>query len=259
MNTHHPSTSPALSAPISALKSKSSKSKSSSERASWIPLKTLKPKKLFKPQKSSGSSRALIGSLFASVLLLTACSGNHSDPDSDQSATAQNSQEGSHETVSLDHGIPQAMFAGCYTVSHDEPAQIKISYGSYQLGKPASTTSNNSDNLAPDNKKEAASVTGWYMQMKEPASAKRIWDDPEPLEVLDNAQTSTYFSIDPEQVEAMLARPDRFMVIAHVTPTYVNIDPLLDSEYLAYIYRGANTIYKVECDEVNLDLVSNPN
>lgn len=195
MNTHHPSTSPALSAPISALKSKSSKSKSSSERASWIPLKTLKPKKLFKPQKSSGSSRALIGSLFASVLLLTACSGNHSDPDSDQSATAQNSQEGSHETVSLDHGIPQAMFAGCYTVSHDEPAQIKISYGSYQLGKPASTTSNNSDNLAPDNKKEAASVTGWYMQMKEPASAKRIWDDPEPLEVLDNAQTSTYFSI----------------------------------------------------------------
>ena len=41
-------------------------------------------------------------------------------------------------------------------------------------------------------------------------------------------------------------------------PVYTNIDPLLDSEYLSYIYRGANTIYRVECDDVNTDILANP-
>ena len=44
-----------------------------------------------------------------------------------------------------------------------------------------------------------------------------------------------------------------------VIPRYQNgDDPLLDSEYLAYIYRGANTIYRVECDDVNTDILANP-
>ena len=47
-------------------------------------------------------------------------------------------------------------------------------------------------------------------------------------------------------------------MLAHVRPVYANIDPLLDSEYLSYIYRGANTIYRVECDEVNTDVLANP-
>ena len=29
----------------------------------------------------------------------------------------------------------------------------------------------------------------------------------------------------------------------------------MDSEYLVYIYRGANTIFKVDCDSVNVDLL----
>ena len=107
-----------------------------------------------------------------------------------------------------------SIFAGCYTVSHDEPAQIKVS----QQGG------------------------GWVMQMKEPASAKRVWDDAEPLEVLAKSDIPTYFSIDPDNVDAVIGRPDRVLVLAHVKPVYANIDPLLDSEYLSYIYRGANTI-----------------
>lgn len=123
-----------------------------------------------------------------------------------------------------------SVFEGCYTVSNDEPAQIKVS------------------------QQEGA----WVMQMKEPASAKRVWDTPEPLEVLDNSEIPKFFSIDPDNVDAAIARPDRVLSMAHVKPVYANIDPLLDSEYLAYIYKGANTIYRLDCDDINTDVLANP-
>jgi hypothetical protein len=123
-----------------------------------------------------------------------------------------------------------SVFEGCYTVSSDEPAQIKVS----QLDG------------------------AWVMQMKEPASSGRVWDTPEQLEVLDNRQIPKFFSIDPDNVDAVIARPDRVLVMAHVKSVYANIDPLLDSEYLAYIYKGANTIYRLDCDEINTDILANP-
>jgi hypothetical protein len=123
-----------------------------------------------------------------------------------------------------------SVFEGCYTVSNDEPAQIKVSQ---QQGK-------------------------WVMQMKEPATAERVWDNAEPLEVMDNSEIPKFFSIDPDNVDAVIGRPDRVLVMAHVKPVYANIDPLLDSEYLSYIYKGANTIYQVDCDEVNTDILANP-
>jgi len=123
-----------------------------------------------------------------------------------------------------------SIFAGCYTVSLDEPAQIKVS----------------------------EQADEWVMQMKEPASSGRVWDDPEILEVVNHEEIPKFFSIDPDNVDAVIARPDRVLVLAHVKPAYANIDPLLDSEYLSYIYRGANTIYRVECDEVNTDILANP-
>jgi hypothetical protein len=123
-----------------------------------------------------------------------------------------------------------SVFDGCYTVSSDEPAQIKVSQ---QDG-------------------------AWVMQMKEPASAQRVWDTPEPLEVVDNSEIPKFFSIDPDNVDAVIGRPDRVLVMAHVKPVYANIDPLLDSEYLSYIYKGANTIYRVDCDAVNTDILANP-
>ncbi|MGE6246241.1 hypothetical protein ACQKCF_09595 [Psychrobacter proteolyticus] len=123
-----------------------------------------------------------------------------------------------------------SVFEGCYTVSQDEPAQIKVSQQN----------------------------DTWVMQMKEPVTAKRVWDTPEPLEVIENSDIPQFFSIDPDNVDAVIGRPDRVLVLAHVKPAYANIDPLLDSEYLSYIYRGANTIYRVECDEVNTDILANP-
>lgn len=123
------------------------------------------------------------------------------------------------------------IFSGCYTVSHDEPPQIKIS-------------------------KQAQ---GLVMQMKEPKSANRVWDDPEPLEPMAVDTVSKYFSVGKKDVEAVIGRPDRVFVVAQVKQAYVNIDPTLDSPYLGYILQGANTIYKVECDETPADeLMQNP-
>jgi|GEM_PF-326555 len=134
------------------------------------------------------------------------------------------------EQVVRDDSTDLSVFEGCYTVSHDEPAQIRISE---QAGK-------------------------WVMQMKEPVGAAEVWDEPTELEEINNGEVPKYFSIDPQHVDALLARPDNVMVMAHVKTAYANIDPLLDSEYLAYIYRGANTIFKVDCDSVNVDLMTNP-
>ncbi len=157
----------------------------------------------------------VVGSLTCSALLLAGCN---------DSSTAVVDSETANIAVDL------SVFEGCYTVSNDEPAQIKVS--------------------------QQAGV--WVMQMKEPASAKRVWDTAEPLEALANSEIPKFFSIDPDNVDAVIGRPDRVLVMAHVKPVYANIDPLLDSEYLSYIYRGANTIYKVECDEVNTDILANP-
>ena len=156
-----------------------------------------------------------------SALLLVGC-------DKSDNTTSTNAVDSEAVAAATKPNI--AIFAGCYTVSNDEPAQIKISE---QNG-------------------------AWVMQMKEPASANRVWDTPEPLEVLTNSEIPKYFSIDPNNVDAVIGRPDRVLVMAHVKPVYANIDPLLDSEYLSYIYKGANTIYRVECDEVNTDILDNP-
>lgn len=151
----------------------------------------------------------------SSVLLLAGCSDNATTMTANQDAATK---------------VDLSIFEGCYTVSNDEPAQIKVSE---QNGS-------------------------WVMQMKEPATANRVWDDPEVLEIVENSEIPDFFSIDPDNVDAVIARPDRVLVLAHVKPVYANIDPLLDSEYLSYIYRGANTIYRVECDEVNTDILANP-
>lgn len=155
-----------------------------------------------------------VGIAVSSALFLSACNDSNIQAD----------------TGLVEAATDLSVFEGCYTVSHDEPAQIKISQ---QDGS-------------------------WVMQMKEPASAKRVWDDAEPLEVIENSDIPQFFSIDPDNVDAVIGRPDRVLVLAHVKPAYANIDPLLDSEYLSYIYRGANTIYRVECDDVNTDILANP-
>lgn len=156
-----------------------------------------------------------ISGIICSALLLAGCD------DGDRSVT---------ENTAAQSKTDLSVFAGCYTVSYGEPAQIKISQ---QSGD-------------------------WVMQMKEPTGTDRVWDVAEPLERVANTEIPKFFSIDPDNVDAVIARPDRVLVMAHVKAVYANIDPLLDSEYLSYIYRGANTIYRVECDDINTDILANP-
>lgn len=159
--------------------------------------------------------------MLAIVVGLSGClggCGSSLDGNADNAGSADNSSK------------DISVLVGCYTVSVDEPAQIKLSLNEGQL----------------------------LMQMKEPAHAAQLWDAPEPLLPLATDQIGNYFNIDASQVTAVVARPDKMLVMAHVQPSYANVDPLMDSEYLAYIYKGANTIYKVACDEQPLDLLDNP-
>lgn len=166
-----------------------------------------------KPSQNNNLKTLVLTTIVGSVLSLTACNNTDSVAETEVAAA-----------------VDLSVFEGCYTVSFDEPAQIRVSE---QQG-------------------------AWVMQMKEPASSGRVWDSAEPLELVDSSEIPTFFSIDPDNVDAVIARPDRVLVLAHVKPVYANIDPLLDSEYLSYIYKGANTIYRVECDEVNTDILANP-
>lgn len=98
------------------------------------------------------------------------------------------------------------------------------------------------------------------MQMKEPDGAKTLWDNPEPLDEISVDKAWDYFgvnalSLDKSDVERVLARPDEMMVLAKVKDASQNINPLLDSAYVVYIFKGANTIYQVPCDETPVDII----
>ncbi|OOR87564.1 hypothetical protein LP123_08185 [Moraxella bovis] len=125
-------------------------------------------------------------------------------------------------------------FVGCYSVEKNSPAQIKVSE---QAG-------------------------GFFMQMKEPDGAKTLWDNPEPLDEISVDEAWDYFgvnalSLDKSDVERVLARPDEMMVLAKIKDASQNINPLLDSPYVVYIFKGANTIYQVPCDDTPVDIVKN--
>ena len=179
------------------------------------------------------------------LLALGAC--QDAEQDARQDATlAQN-------TTSQAQGVAQAL-VGCYTVNQGEPAVIKISIND---------DGNNNDGNDADAQPKG-DQTAFVMQMKEPNKLK-IWDDPEALEVLDAKEAWRYFGqgdksaklldVTQKDIQGVLARPDRMMVIARLDPTVTNLNPLLDSQYLVHIYHASNTIYQVPCDEVPVDIV----
>lgn len=131
--------------------------------------------------------------------------------------------------------MPQAdsSFVGCYTIDKAKPAQIKI-------------------NL--DNGK-------YTMQMKEPVGAKAVWDNPEPLNEITVNDAWQFFGVNmldlnKSDLQAVIARPDKMMVLAQIKSASQNINPRLDSSYVVYIFRGANTIYQVECDDKQLNIIN---
>lgn len=117
------------------------------------------------------------------------------------------------------------ILVGCYTVSRDEPAQIKISQTGQQ----------------------------YTMQMREFNDPTKAWDKGEPLEALANtdSELQKYFDIKTDEhqyVEKVIARADRVFVLAKISDSFMNINPQFDSPYLGFIYKGSNTIYKTPCE-----------
>lgn len=158
--------------------------------------------------------------LMVSILTLSACNKN----------TPEQHKEATKETISQENNHQD--FIGCYTINFHSPAQIKIS--------------------EQDNK--------LVMHMKEPKGAKEIWDKPEPLQTIDNNQAWEYFKVNTldlnkTDVQSAITRPDKLMTLLKIKEASKNINPKLDSDYVVYIFQGANTIYKVECDDTQVDIV----
>ncbi len=112
------------------------------------------------------------------------------------------------------------LFSGCYSVDEDKVPQIKISQQAGQI----------------------------VMQTRESDTTKGVWNTPEPMHILPLDQVTHYFSEEAQNIDGLIARPDNIFAVAHVKSAYVNINPLLDSDYLGFILKGNNTIYKVACD-----------
>ena len=122
-------------------------------------------------------------------------------------------------------------FVGCYTIDKTKSAQIKITHDG----------------------------NTYAMQMKEPKGAPTIWDNPEPIGDIDIDSAWEFYqvnalSLNKSDIEAVIARPDRMMVLAKLKPSITNINPLLDSPYVVFIFRGSNTIYQIECDDEPLNI-----
>lgn len=150
------------------------------------------------------------------ILALTAC--NQSAPIDDVAPDKANRQA--------------KIFVGCYGVEKNGLAQIKISE---QAGN-------------------------FVMQMKEPDGAKTPWDSPEPLDEISIDKAWDYFgvnalSLEKSDIERVLARPDQMMILAKLKDASQNINPLLDAPYVVYIFKGANTIYQVSCDDEPVNII----
>lgn len=150
---------------------------------------------------------------FAISLTLTAC--NQPTKTTETTATAQ--------TTSDD------IFAGCYTVSPSEPAQIKI------------------------NHEKTAQGDKYSMQMREFNDPNKGWDTPTPMQVIANnsSEISQYFDIKADEhqfVEKVISREDKMFVLAKITDSFARLNPQFDSNYLGFIYKGSNTVFKVNCE-----------
>lgn len=120
-------------------------------------------------------------------------------------------------------------FVGCYAVKKDIPAQIKIAKTNNQ----------------------------YTMQMKE--NSDKVWDDAEPLTAVGVADgfgnfNANALNVKEDDVAQILVRPDGVMALAQLKPAVANINPHLDSDVIMSLFGAVNTVYKVACDDVPVDL-----
>ena len=143
----------------------------------------------------------------------------------------QNPTSASNETTATQSADSNDVFVGCYTVSHSEPAQIKIIKNG-----------------------DSKSGESYAMQMREFNDPTKNWDKPETMQVIanDSPDIQKYFDIkagENKYLEKVIARPDRVFVLAKITDSFASLNPQFDSPYLGYIYKGSNTVYKVDCEQ----------
>lgn len=117
-------------------------------------------------------------------------------------------------------------FVGCYGVQKGDPAQIKISQ-----------------------------ADTYVMQMKEPDGS---WDQPEVLQSVEldkawQSYASNGLSLQKTNIKATLARPDGVMIISRLKQGSA-VNPLLDSTHIVALFGATNTIYRVPCDDVGVQL-----
>ena len=135
------------------------------------------------------------------------------------------------DTSSTQSTASNDVFVGCYTVSHSEPAQIKIIKNG-----------------------DSKSGESYAMQMREFNDPTKNWDKPEAMQVIatDSPDIQKYFDIKADEhqyLEKVIARSDRVFVLAKITDSFASLNPQFDSPYLGYIYKGSNTVYKVACEQ----------
>lgn len=152
------------------------------------------------------------------VFALTACQNDKNESAKEQTATQATAQT--------------SEFVGCYGIQKDGIAQIKI---------------NHTDGV-------------YTMQIKEPDGAKTLWDKSEALQTLSTEQAWALFKDNPLQLTSndlgqTIARVDKLMALSKVSEAVGNVNPLLDGDYVVYLFGDVNVMYQLPCDDVPLDLV----
>ncbi len=106
--------------------------------------------------------------------------------------------------------------------------------------------------------KVSADQNALVMQMKN-ADKALLWDVPESLQVLPASSDGFEFfkvnalNINAADVLAVAAREDKVMALGYVRPELKQLGAL-DSEFIINVAGAVNTVYKVPCDDVPMDL-----
>ncbi len=106
--------------------------------------------------------------------------------------------------------------------------------------------------------KVSADQNALVMQMKN-EDKQKLWDTPESLQVLPASSDGFEFfkvnalNINAADVLAVAAREDKVMALGYVRPELKQLGAL-DSEFIINVAGAVNTVYKVPCDDVPMDL-----
>lgn len=168
---------------------------------------------------------SFFGWLFLSLIVVSACSNDAGNKASDETATSKTDTQ-NHTSTQADLAASE-QFVGCYTFNKDDLAMIKISH---------------------DN--------SFAMQMKN-NDKNNVWDTKEPM-VIDPTGFEFFkvntLDISQTNIQSVIKRTDDVMAIALLDKAFVNVKGL-DSTFAVNLAGAVTTIYKVDCDDIPMDLM----